>query len=56
MIADLGVDESMIRRELVAVLAPMIKHAAHTGFLEQRIRARLEPFYRSAAAAAILNR
>lgn len=56
VIADLGVNEAMISRELHAVLAPMLRHAARTGFLEQRIRARLEPFYRSAAAAAILSR
>ena len=56
VIADLGVNEAMISRELYAVLAPILRHAARTGFLEQQIRARLEPFYRSAAAAAIVSR
>jgi hypothetical protein len=56
VIADMGVDQAMVSRELHIVLAPILKEAARTGFLEQQIRARLEPFYRSTAAAAILNR
>ncbi|MDB4971758.1 MAG: hypothetical protein JWN48_99 [Myxococcaceae bacterium] len=52
---DLGVDELMVAHELRALVAPMFAQAAQTGFLEQQIRARLEPFYRSTAARALLE-
>ncbi|HEY6559248.1 MAG TPA: hypothetical protein VI072_18315 [Polyangiaceae bacterium] len=54
VIADMGVSESMVSRELRAVLVPFVEQAERTGFLEQQIRARLEPFYRSSTAAALL--
>jgi len=56
LIADMGVTEAMISHELQAAFAPMIEHAVRSGFLEQQIRSWLEPFYRSAAARALVGR
>jgi hypothetical protein len=50
----MGVTEEMIAGELLDLLGPFIEQARLSGFLEERIRARLEPFYRSSTAAGIL--
>lgn len=52
--ADFGVTEKQVVDELVQVLGRGIDKAAASGFLEQRIRARLEDFYRSPRAAALI--
>jgi hypothetical protein len=51
----MGVTEKMVAAELRTFLGPLLEHAARTGFLEQEIRAHLEPFYRSAEIRAILG-
>jgi hypothetical protein len=56
LIADMGVNEAIVSRELLAAFGPLVHRAACTGFLEQQIRAHLEPFYRSAAVLALLDR
>jgi hypothetical protein len=53
-IEDMGVSERMVCDEVVGLLRPMIEHAARSGVLEHYIRARLEAFYHSSAAAAAL--
>lgn len=55
LLDDVGVDEIMIARELHVLFVPMMEHAARTGLLESQVRARLLPFYRSAAVAALLH-
>ncbi len=49
--ADFGVNAKTITEELTSALAPSVDQALSSGFLEQRIRARLEGFYASPAAA-----
>jgi hypothetical protein len=51
---ELGISAEMISEELRTFLVPLLDHAKLTGWLEQRIRTRLERFYRSDAVAAIL--
>jgi hypothetical protein len=55
LIADMGVDEAMVRDELCVLLRPILDHAAHSGALERLIRSRLEAFYASESAKAILG-
>jgi hypothetical protein len=40
-----GLGEEMAKEELLALAAPLIEQARTGGYLEQRIRARLAPFY-----------
>jgi len=54
LLDELGVTAPMVSSELRGFLGPLLERALTSGFLEQRIRAHLEPFYRSAAAAAVL--
>jgi hypothetical protein len=54
LLDDLGVSASMVSAELRGFLGPVVERALATGFVEQRIRAHLEPFYRSDAVAGIL--
>lgn len=49
--AEFGVTEKLVVNELAKTLAQGIETAAAGGFLEQRIRARLENFYQSPQAA-----
>jgi len=56
LLDELGVTRSMVSRELQTFAPALLGHAQASGFLRARIRARLEPFYRSEAAAAILAR
>jgi hypothetical protein len=53
---DMGITQEMVVSEVKAFARPIVDHALRTGFAEQRIRAHLEPFYRSAAVAAIVAR
>jgi hypothetical protein len=55
LIEDMGVNEQMVGHELITFLGPIFARARETGFLEQHIRARLEPFYRSPALNEILR-
>jgi hypothetical protein len=55
LLEELGITEAMISEELHGFLPPLLEHARASGFLEKRIRAHLEPFYRSEAVAAILR-
>jgi hypothetical protein len=56
VIGDMGVTEQMVAHELKTFIGPLFERAFATGFLEQQVRAYLEPFYRSPAVAAILAR
>jgi hypothetical protein len=56
LLDDLGVSAPMVSAELQTFLPALIEHATASGFLQQRIRAHHEPFYRSDAVAAILAR
>jgi hypothetical protein len=53
--SDFGVNQKVVTRELSQLLAKGLEAAAASGFLEQRIRARLEDFYRSPQAMALLT-
>lgn len=55
LIEDMGVDERMVRDELLGFLTKMLAHAADSGDLEKLIRLRLTAFYESSAAAAALG-
>jgi hypothetical protein len=55
LIEDMGVTESMVAHELRTFAAPLLEQARESGFLEERVRAVLEPFYRSASARAVLS-
>jgi hypothetical protein len=56
LLEEFGITATMVSQELQTFLAPLLAHATASGFLRERIRARLEPFYRSAAVADILAR
>lgn len=55
LLEELGITAAMVNRELHSFLGPLLAHATVTGYLEQRIRAQLTPFYRSSATLAILT-
>lgn len=55
LVDDMGVNESMVTEEVVALLQPIVEHAVRSGALERGIYERLEAFYRSPAAAAALG-
>jgi hypothetical protein len=55
LIEDMGVTEAMVSGELRMLLGPILDHAARTGSLERLIRARLEAFYASPTARAVLG-
>lgn len=52
---DVGVTEKMVVNELVQTLSHGIKKALASGYLEERIRARLENFYLSPETAALVS-
>jgi hypothetical protein len=45
LLAQLGLTEDTVTQELQALAAPLVQEALAAGYLEQRIRARLQPFY-----------
>jgi hypothetical protein len=47
VLADLGITQALVAHEAAAVAAPFVVQAHRGGYLEARIRARLEPFYAS---------
>ena len=52
---DLGVSRRMVVGEVLEILKPAIDKALATGYLEQRVRARLEAFYLSSKTASLLK-
>jgi hypothetical protein len=50
---EFGVNEKRVTKELTLTLAKAVETAKRSGYLEQRIRARLEDFYRSPHAAQL---
>lgn len=55
ILEDIGVTREMVINELVEIIAPGIEKALSIGYLEERIRARLEDFYLSKKAASIIS-
>lgn len=55
IIEDMGVTREIVIREVSNMISPGIEKALATGYAEQRIRARLEGFYCSDAATALIN-
>jgi len=55
ILEDIGVTEDMVIKELCEIVAPGIEKALSIGYLEERIRARLEDFYFSKAAATVIK-
>ncbi len=51
LLEQLGLDETTAGQELLALAAPLVEQARGSGYLEQRIRARLAPFYEQYFAA-----
>jgi hypothetical protein len=54
ILEDVGVTQKMVVNELVEAVSPGIETAMSIGFLEERIRARLEDFYLSPKTADLL--
>ena len=55
LIDDMGVTQDMVVVDLCELAGPVVALARDTGWLEQRIRAHLEPFYGSARVEEILS-
>ena len=55
IIGDVGVTREMVICELSEIIAPGIEKALSMGYLEERIRARLESFYFSQKAASLIS-
>jgi hypothetical protein len=55
LLDDLGVTRDAVVADLVELLPPLVELARQDGRLEAAVRARLEPFYRSAAVTDILR-
>jgi acyl carrier protein phosphodiesterase len=56
LIEDMGVDETMVARELRELLGPVLDKAAQSGALERQLRAQLATFYSSSAFDRALHR
>lgn len=54
MIEDFGVTEEMVIREVIEIVSPCVEEMLSIGYVEERIRARLESFYFSEKAAALI--
>jgi len=54
ILEDVGVTQRMVVNELIEAVSPGIEKALSIGYLEERIRARLEVFYLSPKTAALL--
>ena len=46
----MGLTEEVVRQELEQMVEPLARQALASGYLQARIRARLEPFYTAYAA------
>ncbi len=55
ILEDVGVTRKMVICELTEIIAPGIEKALSIGYLEERIRARLESFYLSKEAASLTS-
>lgn len=55
LLGDVGVTEEVVLAEVDALALPLVDVLRQEGYLEALVRRRLEPFYRSAAAARILQ-
>ena len=55
ILEDVGVTKEMVVNELCEIVAPGMETALSTGYLEERIRARLSQFYNSRQAAEALS-
>ncbi len=55
ILEDVGVTREMVIHELNEVISPGIEKALSMGYLEERIRARLESFYFSKKAASLIS-
>ena len=55
ILEDIGVTREMVINELVEIIAPGIEKALSIGYLEERIRARLESFYLSQKTASLIS-
>lgn len=55
ILEDVGVTREMVIGELVEMISPGIEKALSMGYLEERIRARLESFYLSKKAASLVS-
>jgi len=51
---DVGISESLIINEVIELLSPGVEKALEDGYLEERIRTRLESFYCSEKASSLL--
>lgn len=51
ILADMGLDEATLVQEATLIVTPVVEKALASGYLEQRIRRRLSPFYASQRAA-----
>jgi hypothetical protein len=55
MLEDIGVTQKMVVNELIEAVSPGIETALSIGYLEERIRARLESFYFSKKTASLIS-
>ena len=55
ILEDVGVTREMVIQELIEILSPGIEKALASGYIEERIRARLESFYLSENVSAIVS-
>jgi len=55
ILEDVGVTREMVIEELIEIIAPGIEKALAMGYIEKRIRARLEDFYLSKKASTIIS-
>jgi hypothetical protein len=51
LLAELGLDADAVEPQLIFLAGPLVERARTSGYLEQRIRQRLEPFYTEYFAA-----
>ena len=55
LLEDVGVTSEMVVLEIVELLTPIMAKAKASGYLEERIRQRLKPFYQSKTAKTLLK-
>jgi hypothetical protein len=55
IIEDVGINEDMVINDIIHIISPAIETALNIGYLEERIRCRLESFYLSEKTASLIN-
>ena len=55
IIDDVGVTEEMVINDVIQLISQAVETALNIGYLEERIRARLESFYLSEKTASLIN-